>query len=211
MEPEPKKDWAWEALLITTLVTIIAVYLILAPAITHNPSIITSLLNRQIVEALLIPGFLFFLLFGLVFTMFQTQCEIDANPLSTEEKNDPLTREVIVKGSLDHAYELCRQSLYEFPSSRWYTLPDRSNRALIAWPLWGKNTTKINFSFSQLDENRIRVVISAATYNRGYSDDPGGVNKQRRERRPNRAYGSDRSRRIAIYSLNKIQQYFRSN
>lgn len=204
--PHAKKDWIFESFIVIALITIVALYLILVPAITHEPSAVTSLIQSQNAGFQIVIFMCFFLIIlSFAFFGFWYQYDIDTNPLTPEEEEDTLTREVVITGTLDDAYDVCTRSLGAIPTSRWwYTLPDRPNRALIAWPLWGK-MAKINFVFTPLDTNRVRIVISAAQYYTIFSP----KHPKWRIQNPEGAYAYDYTRRLAIDTLDIILREIR--
>jgi hypothetical protein len=86
------------------------------------------------------------------------------NPVTPEEEQDPLIREVVLTCSFDRAWDLCYASLYS--AWRWWITADRPQMYLVAWRIGGE-WCQIRFSLNTLANNKYRIFISGKRFFKG--------------------------------------------
>ncbi len=126
--------------------------------------------------------------------------ELFLDPLTPEEEQDPLIREVILHCSFDQAWDRCYRSLHAM-GRLWMIAPDRRNMALSAW--WMRNwLVHVQISLHRLADTRYRVVITARRYYQVYEKTGSPTTW---EHRPGLAAGKDLSLRASIRTLDAIE------
>ena len=174
-------------------------YFFLGPflTVTHIP--LTSFL-------LMPMGIIFILVWiiGVVLLWIEVSlcAELWSNPLTDEEENDPLVREVFLTGSFDEVFDHCLKAPYAV-GRWWWVLPDRPKMTVSAW--WtGIVLCHIRISLQKLTEDRYRVVLTGSRYFQWYEKTGSPATW---ERHPEHAVVKDMNRRKILRLLNGIQGF----
>lgn len=185
--------------LIAVLVFTVMVYLLLDPFLKMTHTSVSSFLQQPIGIMVI-----FIWILGCVFLWIgiSQYTELWVNPLTPEEENDPLLREVVINGSFDKAYDLCLKAPYAV-GRWWLMLPDRPKMSLSAYWI-GMVQCHIRISLSKLAEDQYRVVITGTRYFQMYEKTGSPTTW---ERYPQLAFGKDSTRRKCIHSLDGIQNF----